>query len=168
MLKILYETSALLDEDGVNAIEIMIVYHDVVYKLGREKGWNESESAVIAGKQLTAAGYGSVFVELVTEGIECTTHHTVPESLSNWGDIIWPLIDIDLLAGFGTTWEEFSENTRLIGLEFSPLYTEQEYASGRAKFASSFLERPKIFHTPGFFKYEPIVRENLARMAAMG
>lgn len=145
------------------AIEIMIVYHDVIYKLGREKGWNERESAAIAGKQLAHAGYDPTFIELIVAGIECTIDHAVPESLYNWAPYIEPLLDVDLLAGFGTSWEEFSERTRLIGLEYSPLYTAEEYRFGRAKFAKAFLEKPKIFHDPCLNEYEILARENLQR-----
>ena len=151
----------------VRALEIMAVYHDVVYKLRREKGWNERESAIIAGKQLVAAGYKGIFVELVVAGIECTIEHTVPESLSNWAKFIWPLIDADLLAGFGTSWKEFSEKTRLIGLEYAPLFTTDEYRASRAEFAKTFLLRPKIFHDPVLSEYEFLVRENLTRMTML-
>lgn len=150
-----------------HALRVMIIYHDVVYKLGREKGWNERESGVVAGKHLTAAGYDPEFIELVVAGIECTIDHTVPESLSNWAPYIEPLLDVDLLAGLGTSWEEFSNRTRLIGLEYSPLYTEEEYRSGRIKFAQTFLERTRIFHDPRLQEYEILARENLQRTIQM-
>jgi predicted metal-dependent HD superfamily phosphohydrolase len=139
-----------------HVIDIMIVYHDVIFKLGRDKGWNERESAVIAAKHLASTGYDSIFIDLVVSGTECTIHHTVPEELKNWAPYIEPLLDADLLAGFGTSWEEFSEKTRLIGLEYSPLYTAAEYQAGRAKFAKAFLAKPKIFH-------DPSLKENLQR-----
>ncbi len=146
-----------------HALQIMIIYHDVVYKLGREKGWDERESGVIAGKHLSSAGYDPEFVGLVVVGIECTIDHAVPELLSNWAPYIEPLLDVDLLAGFGTSWEEFSERTRLIGLEYSPLYTMEEYQTGRVKFAKTFLERAKIFHDRRLQEYEILARENLQR-----
>ncbi len=162
-LDLLKQLQPQVGAEYLHAIEIMIVYHDVVYKLGREKGWNERESAVVAAKHLVSIGYDATFIDIVVAGIECTITHTVPDDLGNWAAFIEPLLDVDLLAGFGTSWEEFSEKTHLIGLEYTPLYTKSEYQAGRATWAKSFLEKPKIFHNPSLVEYEILARENLQR-----
>ena len=168
MLKTLKELSLDFEPEYIQVIEIMIVYHDVRLKLGREKGWNERESAVLAARHLQAAGYGPILVEIATEGIECSIDHKLLPSLESWKDFVGLFLDIDLFAGFGTNWDEFSRNTSLIEQEFSPIYTSEEYRLGRAHFATSFLDRGQIFLTEHFAKHEEAVRASLTRMAALG
>ena len=150
----------------LDAIELMIIYHDVVYKIGREKGWNENESAAVAAKQLRDSVMNPMHVAVVSEGILATINHEVPDQ--NWHHFIGLFLDIDLLAGLGTSAEEFQANTALIQREFEPLYTASEYHAGRVKWAESFLERSKIFVTPQFEKYEAVARENLKALIAKG
>lgn len=165
MLQILDNNPPELEAGYIQAIEAMIVYHDVVYKIGRQKkGWNERESAVIAGKQLQAAGYDGIFIDIVVTGIKCTIDHTVPEIIENWSWFIAPFLDIDLHAGLGESSDDFANNTELIREEYSPLYTDAEYASGRAKWAEDMLKRPSIYLTSHFQQYEAYARENLERL----
>jgi predicted metal-dependent HD superfamily phosphohydrolase len=161
MLQVFEETSIDLPKEYLHLIELMIIYHDVIYKLGREKGWNENESVFIAENQLNAAGYTTLKIDLVVEGIKSTINHVVSEDFDAWREYIEPFLDIDLLAGFGTKPEEFLRNTKLIGKELSPFYTDEEYAESRAKFAKAFLQRPNIFLSPYFRQYETKVRESL-------
>jgi predicted metal-dependent HD superfamily phosphohydrolase len=151
----------------LRATEVMILYHDVVYKIGREKGWSEHESARTAETHLAAAGHDQSFIALVMSGITCTINHVIPGLLMKSAEFIEPLLDVDLLSGFGTSWDEFSEKTRLIGLEYSPLYTQEEYRAGRAKFAKAFLDRQQIFYNRSLREYEALVRENLQRTVTL-
>jgi predicted metal-dependent HD superfamily phosphohydrolase len=164
MLDWLQATKIPLDSQYLTALEVMVIYHDVIYKIGREKAYNECASATIAGKHLQSAGYDSIFVELVTEGVECTIAHQVKPDLPMWSDFIQPLIDIDLLAGMGKSGDDFTNNTELIRQEYSPLYTDAEIARGRAKWAKSMLTRPSIYLSSYFQQYEAYARENLGRL----
>jgi predicted metal-dependent HD superfamily phosphohydrolase len=141
-------------------IELMIIYHDVVYKIGRkEKGWSENESAAVAARQLRECALNPMYVEVVCEGILATINHEVPDQ--NWSHFMGLFLDIDMLAGLGTTWEEFADNTNKIQREYEPLYTADEYQAGRVKWAEGFLKRTRIFVSPQFEKYEIVARENL-------
>lgn len=152
-----------LSADDIHAIQVMIIYHDVVYKIGREKGWNESESAAVASRQLKVNSFSSDLLDLVCTGIIATTNHELPDA--KWKHLMGLFLDIDLFVGFGATWKEFDANTKLLETEFSPLYTVVEYRDGRAKFAKTFLERDAIFITSHFCEYEQEVRRSLSRMS---
>ena len=156
-----------LNSKNRKALRTMIIFHDIVYKLGREKGWNESESANFARSCLTRYSNqeDQEFLDLVCAGILATATHDLCTVKRKHQKLVCWLIDIDLFVGFGANWEEFESNTLLIAEEYSPLYTREEYYSGRAKFAKVFLERENIFHTEHFAQYEQVVRENLTRIA---
>ena len=117
MHNILLETDCtLLSDEELFAIELMFIYHDVIIKIGREKGWSERESAVVASKQLRyfESNMRPLFVDMVLEGILATINHEVPEKA--WNHFIGLFLDIDLLAGLGTCAEEFEakgERSRL-------------------------------------------------------
>jgi predicted metal-dependent HD superfamily phosphohydrolase len=152
--------------EELNAIEMMIIYHDVIYKIVREKGWNENESVVVASRQLRACLLPPALIDVVCEGILATVDHQVPEP--NWTQFIGLFLDIDMLAGLGTTWVEFAANTNKIQREYEPLYTADEYQTGRVKWAEGFIKRDKIFVTPQFEQYEVVARENLKTLIAGG
>lgn len=163
MLDILWKTAALSDEDYINSIEIMIVYHDLLLKLGRDPGWSERMSADKAEKDLEQAGYEVGFITLVFGGVHATAHHTLGTVLPQNQNTISVFLDIDILAGLGTSWEEFDGITKQIQREYEPLYTAAEFRDGRAKWAKSFLDRPQIFLSPQFAQHELVARENLQR-----
>lgn len=165
MLDLLLETDGRhMSDDEFYAVELMIMYHDVEYKIGREKGWSENESAVVASRQLRDYVPNAMYLDVVCDGILATIQHEVPDQ--NWNHFMGLFLDIDLLAGLGATSKEFKANTALIQREFEPLYTASEYHAGRIKWAEGFLDRSKIFITPQFEKYEAVARENLRALIA--
>ncbi len=155
-----------LSEEETQAIQLMIIFHDDTYKLSREKGWNERESAKWAMFELSKASYELRFADMVWTGVVASTTHSLEDVPVDWHNSIGMFLDIDLLAGLGTTWEEFIANTKRIEREFEPLYTASEYQAGRIKWAENFLTRDKIFQTPGFAQYESVAQENLQRLIA--
>ncbi len=156
------DKSSLTDLEQL-AIQFMKVWHDVFYKLGRDPGWNERMSANRSEKDLEQAGYGIDFISLVSGGIHATSHHTLGTVHPRNQAIVSLFLDIDLLAGLGTSWEEFSEITQLIQREYEPLYTAAEFKVGRVRWAKTFLDRPQIFLSPQFAQHETVARENLKR-----
>ena len=159
--------TSLLSPLEIQAIKFMIFYHDVIYKLGRkEPGWSEEQSNKVAVAHLREAGYSELLVAAVTTGISATIEHSMKDVPEAWKIHIGIFLDLDLMAGLGKTWEKFEENTKRVGLEYSPLYTAQEFLIGRKAWAEKFAERPWIFHTAQFASYEPIVKSNLRRYVA--
>lgn len=145
------------------AIQFMKVWHDVFYKLGRDSGWNERKSANRSEADLEQAGYEVEFISLVCGGIFATDRHTLMTVHPRNQAVVSVFLDIDLLAGLGTSWEEFAGITQQIQREYEPLYTAAEFQVGRVKWAKSFLDRPQIFLSPEFAQYETVARANLGR-----
>lgn len=165
-------TANFLSSSETLALHCMIIYHDVVYKLYPEEGWNECQSACIAIVHLTEAGLPIEIGRTVGAGIYTTITHTLdaldespPDSDIMRVPIAY-LLDLDLAAGLGRSWEEFSANTELVWQEYQPVATREQFDLGRIAWAKSFLQRPKIFHTEQFAHLEDPVRDNLRRLAA--
>lgn len=142
-------------------LQSMIIFHDVEFKLNREPGWNERESAAFARACLERAKATESYIRKIEVGVIATITHTldgVPEELH---EVVELLIDTDLRAGLGTNSTEFNYNTVNIGMEYDPLYTIVEYQTGRKKWAKGMLAREKIFLTDWFAHHESTARENL-------
>lgn len=159
-----YQFRQLTDAD-IAALKLMIIYHDVVYELGKEKGWNERESARWAKADLMSVGASEWLQSYVTSGIIATINHDLAVVTRKFQPTVSLLLDLDLIAGLGTDWTEFKENTALIQQEFSPLYTAEQYQIGRKRWAEGFLKKERIFQTHYFKMYEIEVRKNLHRLA---
>lgn len=144
----------------------MIIYHDVVFKLGREFGWNENESALWAERDMRAAGIDEAFIAGVMAGIRATATHTLNEVPTEFKHIIAMLLDLDLM-GLGLIWKKFIKNTELLWQESLPHFTSEQYIAGRKKWAGTFLARPKIYHTEKMSFLETPARANLARLASL-
>ena len=128
-------------------LQSMIIFHDVQYKLNREPGWNERESAAFARACLERAKAAESYIRMIEIGVLATITHSldgVPEELH---EVVGLLIDTDLRAGLGTNSTEFRYITINIGMEYDPLYTIVEYQTGRKKWAKGMLAREKIFLT---------------------
>ena len=163
MLKIADELvpPTVLNAEEARLLRAMIIFHDVEYKLNREPGWSEHQSAVFARKCLERAKEAETFIQQVEIGVIATFTHTmenVPEALN---EVVSFLIDIDLLAGLGRTREEFKFISISIGLEYDPLYTVGEFNARRTKWAEKMLGRERIFLTRWFAHLEETVRQNL-------
>ncbi len=141
--------------DQPEAVEAAIWYHDVIYD--PSAATNESESAGLAARDLTAAGVARETIELVrTLILETHTHAPEPNTDASL------LIDVDL-AIFGRTAAEFDEYERAIREEF--FWVEPDvYAAKRTEVLSRFVSRPFVYSTDFFrLRYEQSARENLAR-----
>jgi predicted metal-dependent HD superfamily phosphohydrolase len=152
----------LLSSTEQSLLNMMIIFHDVEYKLGREAGWNEQESADYATEVLERSGELPTHILQVRIGIIATITHSLDEVPKKLQELVGFLIDTDLLAGLGTNQEEFAHNSLRIMLEHSPCYTSKEYRQGRREWAQRMLGREKIFVTERFSeRYEKIARDNL-------
>jgi len=152
--------NVLTDEEW-NLLRAMIIFHDVEYKLNREIGWNENESAAFARVCLEREGAPEEFIRSVEIGVRATITHTLTNVPENLHEVVSFLIDSDLLAGLGSTLEQFQWNTANICMEYEPLYTIGEYHQGRKKWAEGMLARDKIYLSDWFSHHEAAARENL-------
>lgn len=144
---------------------LLIVYHDVWYKIAREHGQNERLSADWAIKDLVSyPGNQQVLFALVRQGIEATITHSLEGVEQRFVPIVSYLLDLDLW-GLGQPPVRFQLDTEAVWQEFEPRYTREEFDSGRSAWAAAFLERPRIYHTERFSCYEASARENLKALA---
>jgi predicted metal-dependent HD superfamily phosphohydrolase len=147
----------------LQAIRFMIIYHDVVYEIGKERGWNEEQSMEFAERHLRQAGIDSLILDMVLCGIKATIDHSLALVPEAWRIPISIFLDIDLFVGLGETYEQFLEITERVKREYLKEYTPEKFDAGRKKWARSMLEKETIFHSGLFIKYEPVVRKNLWR-----
>jgi hypothetical protein len=78
LLELLSKTdTSNLSSAEYKAVQAMIVYHRVEYKLGHEKNWNAEESRETAGKALTFLGYDLSFLRTMESGIRALGFHSL-------------------------------------------------------------------------------------------
>ncbi len=141
--------------DDTKAIEAAIWFHDVIYDTrGKD---NEEQSAGVAESILSAAGLSEEFRSRVRVLILATRHTQLPA-----GKDASLLVDIDLSI-LGASVERYDEFERQIRAEYSRV-KESDFAAGRARVLSGFLDRKSIFASEIFIRsYESHARNNLTR-----
>lgn len=154
-----------LFDDEYTKVFIALIFHDYVYKVGRDSEKNESESAICTGAILSLFFYQNkddrwkTWLDDVEELINQTNHFGV-ECTDNYSHKV--IRDIDLM-GLGSSWENFKRNAELIRMEHQ-MYSDQEFYEGRMKFYETMLHRENIFHTSYFIeKFEEKARSNIER-----
>lgn len=146
-------------------LELLILYHDVWYKVGQEHGTNERNSAEWAiadfgdGRDVETAR----LTRMLRQGIIATATHTLDGVNPNYVKEVSLLLDLDLW-GLGQSSEYFQANTEAIWREFQPIATRKQYDTGRAAWAKSFLARDGIYHVEPYLGLERKARENLATL----
>ena len=154
----------LCNDEEWRALLTMILYHDVVYKVGEKAADNERASADLMSDHLDTFPSPTWFGVCVWAGIFATKSHGLEGVPEQYRKIVAMLIDLDLI-GLGLSETEFKENTEAIWLEFQPVTTRHEYDRGRERWARSFLERPKIYLTDIFYDlFEKQARKNLEQL----
>ena len=138
---------------------LAIFYHDAIYDTKSKN--NEHNSALLCAADMRARFVEKEAQDRVRELIMATVHSGTPQTFSEC-----LIADIDL-SMLGMPWIDHLENSRSIRLEYSQ-YSDAEFAAGRAKFMSTFLERPVLYHTPYFQRLCDVqARSNLSREIAM-
>lgn len=145
-------------------IAFMVIYHDVWFKVGRNRGENEYNSAEWAVVDLELASAPLALVQMVKQGILATITHDLSDVDPIYHDSVGILLDLDLY-GLGQSYDHFQGDTEAIWKEFQPVYTRDDYDAGRSKWAANFLKRERIYYTPAFEQFELQARANLERLA---
>ncbi len=154
------------------ALLLAIVFHDAVYEVNREPGYNERASMEVAGRYLDATQVHRDLRDLVDHCILVTITHTLnphPTLPAGYERVAAALIDLDLM-GLGASPEDFATATERLWNEFSALAenaTRAEFDARLRKWALRFLtDRPHpsvtIFQTEHFKALEIPARRNLA------
>lgn len=147
---------------------LLIVFHDVIIKVGRESGWNEKVSAEYAVNALGALDVNDKLIRYVSCGILASAQHRLASSAlilpENVFETILLFLDIDL-AGLGQSAAGFADDTERVWHEFRAHLERKVYDEGRAAWAARFLERPFTYHTEFFEAYEARAIKNLRALA---
>ena len=137
-----------------DAAELALWLHDVIYD--PRAGDNEARSAAYAVRLLHEGGVASAAAERVAALIMATRHVEPPED----ADACY-VVDADL-AILGAAPGEFDRYERQVREEYS-FRAEAEWRQGRARILRVLLDRPRIFLTPEFTRFEAPARANLER-----
>ncbi len=140
--------------DDRDAVELALWYHDAVYDPGDPANERRSAELFLAH----SAGARVPFRRRVCTLILTTRRNRTPRT----NDCKF-IDDIDL-AGFGSSWEEFTFNGELLRREFSE-QTDRDYYRGLHGFISSLRRRPRFFRTDWFAaRFEAQAQSNVARL----
>ncbi len=142
------------------ALRLAVWFHDAIYDARRTD--NEAESARYARGALEPALLPPSTLAAVERLILATkTHEADPTD----GDAAL-LLDADL-AILGASPADYDRYAQAIRKEYAWV-SEDRYREGRRKVLDSFLERPRLYHTPALFaRLEQAARANLKRESEM-
>ncbi len=137
-------------------LRLAVWFHDAVYDTRRTD--NEEESARYAAQTLQTAALPLPTLAAVERLILATkTHEAAPDD----GDAAL-LLDADL-AVLGAAPDDYDHYAQAICHEYAWV-AEDRYREGRRKVLNSFLERPRLYHTPVLYeRLEKAARANLTR-----
>ncbi|MCB1757928.1 MAG: hypothetical protein KDJ38_20585 [Gammaproteobacteria bacterium] len=138
----------------MDAVELAIWFHDVIYKSGAKD--NEQRSAEWF-LQLSEGRLHDELRQKVARLILNTTHDSNPQS-----DDERILLDIDL-SSFGLSWERFQEDGDNVRREQQHL-SDQEFYRKQMRFQESLLKRARFYFSDYFYRrFEEKARHNLTR-----
>lgn len=138
------------------ALRLAVWFHDAVYDARCAD--NEAESARYAAQILQAAALPPPTLAAVERLILATKTH---EAALDDGDAAL-LLDADL-AVLGAAPADYDHYAQAIRQEYAWV-PEDRYREGRRKVLTSFLERPRLYHTPALYeRLERAARANLTR-----
>lgn len=138
------------------ALRLAVWFHDAIYDARRTD--NEAESARYARGVLETAALPPSTLDAVERLILATkTHEAAPDDPD-----AALLLDADL-AVLGAAPTDYDRYAQAIRKEYDWV-PEERYRDGRRKVLESFLERPRLYHTPALFeRLEQAARANLKR-----
>ena len=137
--------------------ELAVWLHDLVYD--PRAADNEERSAEIGARWLAEGGVDSARAERLRALVLATRHSAPPDD----HDARY-VVDADLSI-LGATPDEFERYETQVRREYA-FRSETEWREGRARLLRRFLERPALFLTPEFARFEAPARANLARSIA--
>lgn len=152
-----------LNEVQYATLTRILIYHDVWYKVGRERGENERKSAEWACNDLSPH-LSEIELRGVEQGILATIDHTLDAVDTQYHAEVGLFLDLDLM-GLGQSPDGFDQDTEEVWEEYRPIATRQEYDTGRRAWATQFLARERLYHTSHFAHLEAQARRNLEALS---
>jgi predicted metal-dependent HD superfamily phosphohydrolase len=149
-------------QNKISYIILLILYHDVWYKVGQQKGVNEQKSADWLMEDF-CSGYFSFLPyikPLLTQGILATNTHTLENVYPIFHLTVGLLLDLDFL-GLGQSRVYFEADVEAIWREYEPVTSYEEYDLCRKQWAVGLLARPSLYYTKWFSGLESRARSNL-------
>jgi predicted metal-dependent HD superfamily phosphohydrolase len=151
----------LLGDTG--AVEAAIWFHDAIYDSKAKD--NEAQSAALAEKKL-AGRTDAERLSRISAMIVATAAHQLPpfdEATATRDASLFLDMDLSIL---GAAPDAFDAYERAVRREYGWV-EEPMWRAGRSAVLTSFLARPRIFHSEEFRqRFEPQARANLARSLA--
>jgi predicted metal-dependent HD superfamily phosphohydrolase len=146
-------TGLSLSKTDVSDLRLAAWFHDVIYDPTAHD--NEACSAEEAQAELASLGFSSLRTERIAALINMTAGHVPTDAAAA------VLLDADLWTLGGTEHDYFVYGG-LIREEYAAV-SDAQWLIGRSQFITTFLSRPRIFHTrKGFQQQEVPARRNLA------
>lgn len=143
--------------DDPKAMELAILFHDVIYEAS---GTDNEQLSANWFAQVAGDRFSAEFVSIVNNLILSTTHSTI---LQNNDEQL--ICDIDL-SSFSLPWEECLRDSNLVREEFSEI-SDEIYFPAKLKFLDAMLGRPAIYQSEFFYKYyEQQARDNIGRQVS--
>lgn len=167
MLERSRQSDICLNDDELQRLGLMILYHDAWYKVGRTVGENERRSAYWANDDLISDCSDETIrlCSAVMQGIIATTTHSLDNIDSCYVKEVGILLDLDLW-GLGQEPEAFKRDTEKVWGEYQTIVTREEFDAGRSDWARTILESGKpIYHTQLFLEREEMALKNLKELA---
>lgn len=141
---------------NADAVIFALIYHDLVYTPGSTI--NEQASADRAGFDISYLGLSTTFRDRVKQLILQTTHSTSGTTID---DKIIMDVDMSILAKEKNEYLDYESD---ILKEYSPIFSEEEFISGRLSFLTDLLMKSTIYQTQyGFDRYEAKARANIQK-----
>jgi len=141
--------------DDVDAVELALWFHDVIYHAGADD--NEQRSADYFSQQAKGAMAGALR-QKVMDLIMATTHKDLPETRDECF-----VVDIDL-SSFGLPWEAFCRDSEAVRSEFAHISDAEFYPNHQA-FMQHLLKREYFCFTEFFRdRHEAQAQQNIARL----
>jgi predicted metal-dependent HD superfamily phosphohydrolase len=139
--------------ENPNAIELAILYHDIIYYPKRSD--NEIRSAIFLQKVASRSKIEKHIIITACNIILATNYNINPKTVDQ------KIISDCDLASLGKSWKKFYKNSKNIKQEYSELKFE-EYTTNRIKLMKEFLKNKQIYNTKDMRKlYESQARKNL-------
>lgn len=139
------------------ADELAVWFHDAIYQVGGPHGANEDESAAWMEAMLLTAGADAAVVHEAAEAIRWTAYHTQEQVPAQFHT----LLDLDLW-GLAADPSTFTRQSVAVRAEMSHLDDEQ-YNRATVEFFRRLLQRPQIYRTTTFARFERVARDQVQR-----
>lgn len=156
-----YNQSLHLREQDIQAIELGVWFHDVVYDATRQD--NEEMSVAFLRESADKLQFNhNLLVEIVADAIMHTRHTTDKPPGT---DVAKWVLDLDLSV-FSAPKKAFDEYEKNVRKEYA-FVEDPLWIAGRMKVLQSFLDREWIYSTPLYRRlHEGEARENIKRSLA--